>query len=82
VVDYYSGVLTPIVTRQKGKPKKFLLLDGNIRIEILKDLGIDEVICLVAIDDEAFTYNKRINRLVLSSGSSDAYNQAANGLPL
>lgn len=53
----------PIVTRQPKKPKQFLLLDGHLRIEVLKDLGVDEVTCLVATDDEAFTYNKRINRL-------------------
>jgi hypothetical protein len=53
----------PIVTRQKGKPGTFLLVEGHLRIEILKDLGIDEVICLIATDDESFTYNKRINRL-------------------
>jgi hypothetical protein len=53
----------PIVTRQKGKSKKFLLLDGHVRIEVLKDLEIVEVTCLIATDDEAFTYNKQINRL-------------------
>ena len=41
----------------------FLLLDGHIRIEILKDLGIEQVECLVSTDDEAFTYNKRVSRL-------------------
>lgn len=53
----------PMVTRQKGKKEKFLLLDGHLRIEVLKELEIEEVTCLVATDDEAFTYNKRINRL-------------------
>lgn len=53
----------PIVARQKGKSRKFLLLDGHLRIEVLRDLAIDEVTCLAATDDEAFTYNKRINRL-------------------
>ena len=53
----------PIVARQPRKPNQFLLLDGHLRIEVLKELGIDEVTCLVATDDEAFTYNKRVNRL-------------------
>src|SRR6185295_3499832 len=30
---------------------------------VLADDGVQEVKCLVAQDDEAFTYNKRINRL-------------------
>jgi hypothetical protein len=40
-----------------------MLLDGHIRIEVLKDLGIEWVECLISTDDEAFTYNKRISRL-------------------
>lgn len=50
----------PVVARSGGG---FLILDGHIRIEILKDLGEGEVECLVSTDDEAFTYNKRISRL-------------------
>jgi hypothetical protein len=53
----------PIVMRNGSKNGKFLLLDGHLRIEVLKDLGVESVTCLVATDDEAFTYNKRINRL-------------------
>ncbi len=53
----------PVVARQKGRKGKFLLLDGHSRIEVLKGLDVSEVTCLVATDDEAFTYNKRINRL-------------------
>jgi hypothetical protein len=29
----------------------------------LKDIGSDDVECLISTDDEAYTYNKRINRL-------------------
>jgi hypothetical protein len=54
----------PVVARPKGRKGKFLLLDGHLRIEVLKELEVVEVTCLVATDDEAFTYNKRINRLV------------------
>lgn len=53
----------PIIARQKSNSDCFLLLDGHIRIEVLKDLEIERVPCLVSTDDEAFTYNKRINRL-------------------
>ncbi len=53
----------PIVARNGSKNGKFLLLDGHLRIEVLKERGVDGVTCLVATDDEAFTYNKRINRL-------------------
>ena len=53
----------PVIARSPGQPRSFLLLDGHLRIEVLKDLGILEVDCLVSTDDEAFTYNKRISRL-------------------
>ena len=52
----------PVVARQKGSDK-FLLLDGHMRIQVLKELGRSEVECLIAKDDEAFTYNKQISRL-------------------
>ena len=56
-------VESPVVTRNADQENSWLLLDGHIRIEILRDLGIKTVQCLVSTDDEAFTYNKRISRL-------------------
>ncbi len=53
----------PVVARERDNKRKFLLLDGHLRIEILKESGAQGVTCLVATEDEAFTYNKRINRL-------------------
>jgi len=53
----------PVVIRDKDNPNKFHLLDGHLRIDILCIDKATEVVCLVATEDEAFTYNKRINRL-------------------
>lgn len=53
----------PVIARIDGNPANFLLLDGHVRIEILKDLGKTEIECLVSTDDESFTFNKRISRL-------------------
>lgn len=53
----------PVIARINGNPESFLLLDGHVRIEILKDLGETEIECLVSTDDESFTFNKRISRL-------------------
>lgn len=55
----------PVVARCKDDPKAFLLLDGHLRVEVLKDMGQTDVICLVSTDDEGFTYNKRVNRLAI-----------------
>ena len=50
----------PVVTCKNGK---YLLLDGHLRICALKKLKITKVTCLLSTDDEAFTYNKHVNRL-------------------
>jgi hypothetical protein len=53
----------PVVFRKPGQPNTYQLLDGHIRIEVMKERGDTEVVCLIATEDEAFTYNKRISRL-------------------
>lgn len=55
----------PVVARDRGVRGKYLLLDGHIRVEILKDMGETEVVCLISTDDEAFTYNRRVNRIAI-----------------
>ena len=56
-------VQPPVVARHASLKGKYLLLDGHLRIEVLKDMKVEEVDCLVSLDDEAFTYNRQINRL-------------------
>ncbi len=53
------------MARDRNDPGKYLLLDGHLRIEALKDRGETEVVCLISIEDEAFTYNKRVNRIAI-----------------
>jgi len=56
------GIIEPlIVFPQNGKSGKYILLDGHVRLEVLKDLGQSHAPCLIATDDEAYTYNKRIS---------------------
>ncbi|PZP84682.1 MAG: chromosome partitioning protein ParB [Azospirillum brasilense] len=58
------GIIEPPVVVPEGKSKqRYILLDGHMRIQALKDLGITTVACLVSSDDEAFTYNKHVNRI-------------------
>jgi hypothetical protein len=58
------GIIEPlIVFPQKGEPGRYLLLDGHIRWEVLKQLGEPYARCLISTDDETFTYNKRVNRM-------------------
>jgi hypothetical protein len=53
----------PVVTPMKEDKGRYIMLDGHLRLEILKQLGTHEVTCLVSKDDECYTYNKHINRL-------------------
>jgi len=56
------GLIEPLsVARQKDG--RYLLLDGHVRLDALKMSGACEAPCVVADDDESFTYNKRVNRL-------------------
>ena len=58
------GLVEPLMVHpQAGANDTYLLLDGHLRFHALKELGATEVECLVATDDEGFTYNARINRL-------------------
>ena len=55
----------PVVVRDRTDPEKFHLLDGHLRIDILRERGDIETVCLVATEDEAFTYNRRVSRIAI-----------------
>lgn len=58
------GLVEPLVVHpQKDVPETYLLLDGHLRYFVLKEIGDSEADCIIATDDECFTYNSRVNRL-------------------
>src|SRR6266700_915896 len=58
------GLIEPLVVYpQKGAAGKYLLLDGHLRFFALRELGETEAECIIASDDECFTYKARVNRL-------------------
>ena len=57
------GIVEPLVVARREDTGPYWLVDGHLRHAALSDLGHSEVPCLIADDDEAFTYNKRVNRL-------------------
>jgi hypothetical protein len=59
-VDLIEPLAVGPVDRRSGH---HLLLDGHLRLLVLKQLQRTEVPCLVASDDESYTYNNRVNRL-------------------
>ena len=52
-----------IIYPQDEKSGLYLLLDGHIRLEVLKEIGHEKVHCLISTDDEGFTYNHKVSRL-------------------
>jgi ParB/RepB/Spo0J family partition protein len=58
------GLVEPLVVfPQKGQPGKYTLVNGHMRYYAMKELELAFADCLVANDDEGFTYNARISRL-------------------
>jgi ParB-like chromosome segregation protein Spo0J len=53
------GLIEPLVVFPQND-RGFLLLDGHLRLAILKELGVTEAKSLLATDDEGYTYNKRV----------------------
>ena len=58
------GLIEPLsVAPASAGTGQHLLLDGHIRLIALRELGHTEAPCLIAKDDESYTYNARINRI-------------------
>ena len=56
------GIIEPMIVHpQKGG--KYLLLDGHMRLQVLRDLEKEEALCIVSSDDESYTYNTKVSRL-------------------
>ncbi|MFM0069580.1 plasmid partitioning protein RepB C-terminal domain-containing protein [Paraburkholderia sediminicola] len=58
------GLIEPLsVTPADQSSGQHVLLDGHLRLLAIQDLGHERAACLVATDDESYTYNNRVNRL-------------------
>lgn len=76
------GIVEPlVVSRLEDGDEHFLMLDGHVRYAVLLDLGAAEALCLVASDDETFTYNKRVSRLSTVQAHFMLRRALDNGVP-
>lgn len=58
------GLIEPIVvSRPDPQSGLHMVLDGHLRLRVFRGLERAAIPCIVALDDEGFTYNKRVNRL-------------------
>ncbi len=65
------GVIEPLIVHpQRGTRGSYVLLDGHMRLKALAELGRPDAFCLVAKDDDAFTYNDKVTNQVTRSNSA------------
>src|SRR5207249_37042 len=57
------GLLEPLMVHRQKPTEDYALVDGHIRYQALKEIGAIEALCLVALDDESYTYNFHVNHL-------------------
>jgi hypothetical protein len=61
---FHTDLIEPLmVYPRKDAPGRSLLLDGHFRLFALKELGHTAAECIIATDDECFTYNARVSRV-------------------
>src|SRR5688572_7178607 len=76
------GLLEPLMVHpQKGCPGKYVVVDGHLRLLALKELGETHADCLIANDDESFTYNARVSRLAPIQEHKMIVRAVNNGVP-
>jgi hypothetical protein len=58
----HVGLVEPLAVFPQDT-QRFLVVNGNLRLYLLRELGVQSARCTVALDDESYTYNKRVNAL-------------------
>ncbi|MGH7295491.1 MAG: plasmid partitioning protein RepB C-terminal domain-containing protein, partial [Polyangiaceae bacterium] len=57
------GFFVPMAVFRRADGK-FDVLNGNVRLVAAKELGLAQIPCLVSKDDEAYTFNTKVSRVV------------------
>lgn len=57
------GLLEPLIVHPQKGSGLYTLVDGHLRYHSMKDIGKTEAPCLIANDDESYTYNQHVNFL-------------------
>lgn len=79
------GIIEPLMVYPapgpNGNQQRYSLLDGHTRLDIARELGKLEVFCLIATDDEAFTYNHKVNKIAPIQEHFMIMKALQNGVP-
>ena len=57
------GLIEPLSVGKPDRNSQHILLDGHMRLLALRKLGFADAPCLIATENESYTYNNRINRI-------------------
>jgi hypothetical protein len=58
----HIGLIEPLAVFPQDKDR-FLVVNGSFRLHLLRGLGATTARCTLSLDDESYTYNKRVNAL-------------------
>lgn len=58
------GIIEPVVI-YIGSDGGKTILDGHLRVEAIKDLKMQYLYCLIAKDEESYSYNRYLNRITV-----------------
>ncbi|HAU3347145.1 TPA: plasmid partitioning protein RepB C-terminal domain-containing protein [Salmonella enterica subsp. houtenae serovar 1,40:z4,z23:-] len=56
-------LVEPILVYFDKKENEIRILDGHLRIEAMKELGIEKAACIISTLDDTFTPNKHVNHM-------------------
>lgn len=74
------GIIEPPAVIWNKDLGKFIVLDGQLRIAALKEIGQEHVTCLLSTDDESYTYNRYVNRLSAIQSNKMILNAISKGV--
>jgi ParB-like chromosome segregation protein Spo0J len=57
----HVGLIEPLIVFPTTTKRAYILLDGHTRLDILIARSVPTANCLLATDNESYTYNKRVN---------------------
>lgn len=57
------GIIEPVIVFYDKENDVTKILDGHLRVEALKDLGIEKAPCILSSINDAFTPNKQVNHI-------------------
>lgn len=80
------GIIEPLMVFQApgasgDQAPRYSLLDGHTRLDIARELGHSQVFCLIAKDDEGFTYNHKVNKVAPIQEHFMIMKALQNGVP-